>query len=336
MRDIARLANVTPGTVSKVINNYPDISEATRQKVLKVIEENEYKPSSGSRTTLNYGTNPVIGFISEGVFNELYSEMEEIALTRFHNASYTILSYHDNYYTQDKEEKFEELLAYAKNNCLKGLIYVGGNFRDIPRESFEKLPCPTVFLNTALPTFFEKSVYSSILCNNYETGKYQMGRLIANGHKNIAIVISSKDDNSNYELRYKAYKDALEENQLASCVDNVVEGRYVYDKTYTATKTFLEEHPEITAIACSADIMAPAILRAAADLKKYAPKDFELISFDGLELLKYTMPSVTTFRQPKQEMMDAAYELLIGLMTGEKQHQHMTFQNELIIRESTR
>ena len=108
IRDIARIANVTPGTVSKVLNNYPDISEATRQKVLAVIEENQYSPVTGSRNNPSYSTNKKlnIGLIIESVYNHLYIEMEDIISIRFHNAGYTILSFHDNYFSQDKSEKF--------------------------------------------------------------------------------------------------------------------------------------------------------------------------------------------------------------------------------------
>ena len=104
IRDIARIANVTPGTVSKVLNNYPDISEATRQKVLAVIEENQYSPVTGSRNNPSYSTNKKlnIGLIIESVYNHLYIEMEDIISIRFHNAGYTILSFHDNYFSQDK------------------------------------------------------------------------------------------------------------------------------------------------------------------------------------------------------------------------------------------
>ena len=84
IRDIARIANVTSGTVSKVLNNYPDISEATRQKVLAVIEENQYSPVTGSRNNTSYSTNKKlnIGLIIESVYNHLYVEMEDIISIR--------------------------------------------------------------------------------------------------------------------------------------------------------------------------------------------------------------------------------------------------------------
>ena len=71
IRDIARLANVTPGTVSKVLNDYPDISEATKQHVLKIIKENEYTPVINTRQNRLAATATEIGLIVEGVYNSL-------------------------------------------------------------------------------------------------------------------------------------------------------------------------------------------------------------------------------------------------------------------------
>lgn len=334
IRDIARIANVTPGTVSKVLNNYPDISEATRKKVIDVINEYQYKPAFSTKTAQNFGKKPQIALITEGVYNSLYTEMAECFSIRLHNGDYTTLSYHDNYYVQDKEEKFEELLSYADEHSLSGIVYIGGNFANIKKSLFDRLPCPTVFVNTVLPVSFETTNYSSVLCNHFETGYHQMERLILAGHKHIAMMISSLADNSVYGLRLNGYKSVLIEHDLSDQINHIVEGDYIFEKTYRNMKAFLEKHNEITAICCSADIMAPAVIRAIYDIGKKPGQDIDIISFDGLDLMNYTYPSVTTFEQPKREMVDAIYNLLLGLIDGSKTHQHIVFQSKLVIRET--
>lgn len=336
IRDIARIANVTPGTVSKVLNNYPDISEATRQKVLAVIEEYQYNPASNSRNTISFSTNKKlnIGLVIEGVFNNASLEIEDMISIRFHNAGYTILSFHDNYYSQDKKEKFEELLNYASEHNLSGLIYLGGNFESISKHMFQKLPCPTIFVNTVLPINIYETNYSSVQCNHLEASEMQMKQLIKNGHKNIAILISSLADNSVYGLRLKGYKYALVNAGLEHNLNHIIEGDYIYSKSYQNVKAYLEQHPEITAICCSADIMVPAVLRAIHVLSKIPGKDIELISFDGLEILEYCIPTVSSFKQPTHEMADNIYDLLIGLISKKRNHQHVTFKCSFISRES--
>ena len=105
IRDIARLANVTPGTVSKVLNNYPDISEATRQHVLQIIKENQYTTKNGGRK-FKQAVTPRIGLVSENVYNWVSETMQNLLSVRFHNADYTVLSFQDNYFSQNKNEKF--------------------------------------------------------------------------------------------------------------------------------------------------------------------------------------------------------------------------------------
>lgn len=163
-----------------------------------------------------------------------------------------------------------------------------------------------------------------------------MERLILAGHKNIAMMISSLADNSVYGLRLNGYKSVLIEHNLSEQIDHIIEGDYIFEKTYHNMKAFLEKHNEITAICCSADIMAPAVIRAIYDVGKTPGRDIDLISFDGLELMNYTYPSVTTFEQPKLEMADAIYNLLMGLIDNSKAHQHIVFQSRLAIRETCR
>ena len=105
IRDIARLANVTPGTVSKVLNNYPDISEATRQHVLQIIKENQYTTKNGGRK-FKQAVTPRIGLVSENVYNWVSETMQNLLSVRFHNADYTVLSFQDNYFSQNKKTAF--------------------------------------------------------------------------------------------------------------------------------------------------------------------------------------------------------------------------------------
>lgn len=333
IRDIAQLANVTPGTVSKVLNNYPDISNTTRQLVLKIIEENEYKPNSYVRQKSCH-SKPSIGLIIEGVYNSLYDTLEEILSIRLHNGNYTIMSYHDNYYSQDKSEKFQELIAYANLHKLSGIIYIGGDFEHLPQDLFLSLKCPIIFVNTVLPNNMKETNYSSVQVNHFETAYKQMSYLIDKGHKNIATLISSKLDTSVYGIRTKGYMAALNDHHLEHNLSYIVEGAYTYKQSYQSLVELLKEHDDITAICCVADVVCIAAIRAIHDVGKIPGKDVEIISFDGLEEVTYCIPSITTFVQPIKDLTSCIYDLLIGLINHERSPQHITFQANLITNES--
>lgn len=333
IRDIARLADVTPGTVSKVLNDYPDISEATKQHVLRIIEENQYDPRANTRRKPETEA-PRIGLVIESVYNPLYGMMEDTLSILIHNTNCEIISFHDNYYIQDKTEKLNELIAGFDKAKLSGLIYIGGNFEQVPREVFAALPCPTVFVNTALPYPTESPVYSSVQVSHYETALAQMQLLIDSGHRDICTVISSLIDNSVYGQRLEAYCAALTKNCLEHNLNNIVETDYQLEKAYASVLKFLQAHPEITAICCETDIVAPAVLRAAQDAGRVTGQDLKLVSFDGLETVRYCVPSVTTFAQPALDMVRHVYQLLFDLIAGKRQHQHITFRPLFIRRES--
>ncbi len=334
IRDIARLANVTPGTVSKVLNNYPDISEATRQTVLKIIEETKYTPNSNARVLKLSSKIPQAGLVVESVFNSVYNEIEEMLSIRLHNADYTIMSFHDNYFVQDKSEKFQELITYVNKHKLGGLIYIGGNFSQLSPEELNALPCPAIFVNTVLPAQLGETQYSSVQVNHYETAYRQMNYLIQKGHKKICTIISSKEDSSVYGLRADGYRAALKDAGLTSCIEHILESDYVYDRTLAELTSHLQKHPDTTAICCMADVIVPAVLRAAHNVGKNPGKDLDIISFDGIKLMNYCVPSITTFAQPVHELVNCVYELLTGLMDGKREHQHITFQTKLIRNES--
>ena len=120
IRDIARLANVTPGTVSKVLNNYPDISEATRQHVLQIIKENQYTTKNGGRK-FKQAVTPRIGLVSENVYNWVSETMQNLLSERFHNADYTVLSFQDNYFSQNKNDNKVAFCNRHKNKELSKL-----------------------------------------------------------------------------------------------------------------------------------------------------------------------------------------------------------------------
>lgn len=334
IRDIARLADVTPGTVSKVLNNYPDISEATKQHVLKIIAEHQYDPRANSRAAKSGPENNRIGLVVEGVYNGLYNIINQMLSISIHNAGYTIVSFHDNFYVQNKVEKFTELRAKAERDKLCALIYIGGNFEEVPQSDFDALPCPTIFVNTALPFHLQNNNHSSIQVSHFETAYAQMRYLIDKGHRHICTVFSSNVDNSVYAQRINGYHAALSRAKLEHNLDHFLETHYRNEAAYAGLLPYLQKHPEITAVCCEADVIVPGVLRAIHDAGKTAGKNVDVISFDGLDNMAYTVPSVTTFAQPLTDMVNHVDGLLFKLINKECKHQNVTFTPQFMKRES--
>ncbi len=317
---------MTPGTVSKVLNNYPDISDATRQNILKIIEENQYTPRNSARSLKLTSKIPQIGLGMEGICDWLHQSIARALSIRLHNADYTILTFNDNYYTQDKTEKFQELLSYIDRHELTGMVYFGGEFKSVPAKYFQSLPCPVIFVNTVLPDQISTETYSSVQVDHYGTAAKQMEYLISKGHRNICTLITSEVDTSVYGLRRDAYRDVLRQRGLEHNLSHVIESHYICDHAFPALSAHLKAHPEITAICSAADVATPAAVRAVHNVGRTLGKDMAIISFDGMIPLQYSVPSITIFEQPWEEMTNYVYELLIGLIDESRQHLQITFQ----------
>lgn len=334
IRDIARLAKVTPGTVSKVLNNYPEISEATRQHVMQIIEANQYDPTVNLRTGKTSPAHTRVGIFLESVFNPLYSYMEHMITRHAYNAGYTIFSFHDNFYQQDKWEKFQELATYASANKLTALVYIGGNFGGLSTEQMDTLGCPAIFINTVLPLPADNAQYSSVQVNHYDAAFAQMDYLIQRGHRKICTVISSDIDNSVYGVRAEAYRAALRQNGLEHNLDAFLHSHYDGEQAYQAVSKYLAVHMDTTAVCSVTDFVVPGILRAIHDTGKVPGKDVAVISFDGSGGLKHCIPSVTTFEQPREDMVEFVSDLLFDLISGKRKHQHVIFQSKFVKGES--
>lgn len=100
-----------------------------------------------------------MGIFRESVFNPLYAYMEHIVSRHVYNAGYTIFSFHDNFYQQDKWEKYQELAAYTSANKLPALVYIGGNFSRLTGKQMDLLGCPAIFVNTVLLTGYPAFLY---------------------------------------------------------------------------------------------------------------------------------------------------------------------------------
>lgn len=334
IRDIARLAKVTPGTVSKVLNNYPEISEATRQHVMQVIEANQYDPTANLRAGKSSPASIRVGIFLESVFNPLYSYMEHIISRHVYNAGYTIFAFHDNFYQQDKWEKFQELAAYAAANKLTAFIYIGGNFGDLSAEQMDVLGCPAIFINTVLPLPADNARYSSVQVNHYDAAFAQMSYLIQQGHRKICTVISSSIDNSVYGVRAEAYRSALRQHGLEKSLEAFLESDYDGKKAYLAVSKHLDAHPDTTAVCSVTDYIVPGIVRAIHDAGKVPGRDVAVISFDGAGGLEHCIPSVTVFEQPREDIVEFASDLLFDLISGKRKHQHVIFQAKFVKGES--
>ena len=330
IRDIARLAGVGVSTVSRVINDHPDVKDETREKILRIIKESNYIPNNSARILKKNNTNN-IGVLVKGVFNPFFAEMINIIGNRINEAGYTMILQQNDYATEDD---VDNLIAFVKEKRLQGIVCLGGNFLNINDESFQFLDIPVVLTSVNTLSKESKSKFSSIGIDNVLAAKASIQYLIDKGHRNIGILLGEKNDVGISGLRLEGYKKALEENNIHYSEENVFIGDYDYSGAYRVTKEIINNRKDITAIFSISDIMAVGAAKSVIDQGLQVGEDISIMGFDGMDISKYYNPGITTVKQPKKNMANNSIDLLLALLAKKEDHKHIIFETKIIERES--
>ncbi len=330
IKDIARLAGVGVSTVSRVINDHPDVKDETREKILKIIKESNYIPNNSARILKKNNTNN-IGVLVKGVFNPFFAEMINIIGNRINEAGYTMILQQNDYATEDD---VDNLIAFVKEKRLQGIICLGGNFLNINDENFQFLDIPVVLTSVNTLSKESKSKFSSIGIDNVLAAKASIQYLIDKGHRNIGILLGEKNDVGISGLRLEGYKKALEENNIPYSEENVFIGDYDYSGAYRVTKEIVNNRKDITAIFSISDIMAVGAAKSVIDQGLQVGEDISIMGFDGMDISKYYNPGITTVKQPKKNMANNSIDLLLALLAKKEEHKHIIFETKIIERES--
>lgn len=322
--DIARLSGVGVSTVSRVLNNHPDVKSETREKVLKIMKEYNYIPNNSARI-LKQTHNNSIGILVKGVFNPFFSALLKNINTGVEKMGYSmILHYHND--TND----LETLLGFIKEKRLRGVICLGGNFIDIKEDTFLGLDVAVIMLCVDFNTPKNWGNFSTVSIRNEMAAYNATSYLIEKGHRDIGIMLGDEKDLSVGELRYAGYKRALSNYGIEIKEENVIYGKYETSIAYKKAKKFIVAHPEITAIFVTSDIMAVGVAKAVVDLGFKVGKDISIMGFDGMDVAKYYEPTITTISQPKDELANTSVELLLGILKKKSKHQHILLDTQLI------
>lgn len=306
--DVAREANVSMATVSRVVNGNPNVKPTTRKKVMEVIDRLGYRPNAVARGLASKKTTTVgviIPDISNVIFAELARGIEDIATMYNYNI---ILSNSDQ--NHDKELRlFNTMLGKQ----VDGLVFMGGNITQELVAEFEKSPVPIVLAGS-----MEESGKIASVNIDHEQAVYDVvTNLVEKGHKEIAVVIGPLHEPINSEKKLAGYRRALSEAGIEYREDLIVEGDYTYDSGIEAFDKLLEAEKRPTAIFVGSDEMALGVVHGAQDKGFVIPDDFEVITSDNTRLSLMVRPQLTTIVQPLYDIGAVAMRLLTKLMNKE-------------------
>lgn len=325
--DVAREANVSMATVSRVVNGNPNVKPSTRKKVLEAIERLGYRPNAVARGLASKKTTTVgviIPDISNIFFAELARGIEDIATMYKYNI---ILSNSD----QNKEKELH-LLNTMLAKQVDGILFMGGNITEEHVSEFQKSPVPIVLAATIEPNNAIPSVNI-----DYEQAAFEaVAYLLEKGNKRVAYVTGPTNDPIN-QKKLAGYRRALETHGLTYEEELVIEGDNSYDSGIEAYEKIAELAEKPTAVFAGTDEMALGVIHSAQDHGVRIPDQLEVIGFDNTRLATMVRPRLTTVMQPMYDIGAVAMRLLTKYMNKENVENHIVvLPHRIEYRESTK
>lgn len=328
IKDIAKKANVSVSTVSRVLNNSKYVRDELRERVLKAVEEYGYKPNLVARGLVNKKTN-LIGVLIPRLANNFFAEIIEGVENLAHLYGYNILLGTSN----NDVQKEVELLSVFVERQLDGIIFSVTEFTDEHRKFFEGLPVPTVFIGQEI----EHGTYPYVTIDNvkasYEATKY----LIKLGHKRIAIIAGPKDDVATGVDRLRGFVKAMEEEGLAVEHGWQIHKYHTIENGYLAASQVMSHEEKPTAIFACSDLLALGAINYLTEHGYSVPNDISVMGFDDIDLASIFKPKLTTVKQFPVEIGAISIRLLIDLM---EKGQVLDLRNlvpyRIVVRESTK
>lgn len=332
IKEIAEKAGVSVSTVSRTLNNYPDVNEKTREKIFRIAQELNYFPNAVARSLVSKKTHTIGMFFGNKInsgfdhpfFLDIISAVREI----LGNAGYDLLVF------TNKNKERATYTTLCKERSVDGVVLLltgEGKKRTEQLIELQNSGIPCIAID--IPLEGEKASY--VESDNYAGAKEAVNHLISLNHRTIAFIGGDEISKTSYD-RLRGYQDALMEHKIGIDPTLIRLGHFSKEKAAEATKQLMEARPDITAFFVVSDEMAISVIRTLQSIGYAVPDDVSIVGFDDIKEAEYCQPSLTTIRQDKFGLGSEAAHLLLQLIENpEYRPEPVTLPCELIIRNST-
>jgi DNA-binding LacI/PurR family transcriptional regulator len=327
MKEIAKIAGVSLGTVSHVLNNSVPVREPLRRRVMEVVDALGYQPSQLARGLRRDKTN-MIGMIIPDITNPFFPAVvrgaEDVAFTDGYRL---VLCNSDNDHAKEIVH-LNELRTYLPS----GLIVIPSSLSDLTAqaESYRKTGTAVVCVDR-LPKDWDGD---SVTADN-ENGAYNAtSYLLRQGHKRLAMIMGPRHL-TNVQDRLRGFKRALAERKIHIGPEYIQEATFDQHGGYSKTMLLLGMIPQPTAIFAGNDMIAFGALMALREARMQCPEDISIIGFDNLDLAEMTSPPLSSVSQPGYQIGTTAARILIDRVKGDDgPAKHIVLETALRIRGS--
>jgi len=327
IKDIAEEADVSVTTVSRVLNDKPDVSPNTRKNVLEKINELGYKPNSIARGLALQKTN-TLGLIIPDISNPFFPDIARGVEDMANQKGYSVIFCN----TDNEQKKEKEAIDLMKEKQVDGILLSLSTTNEKELKNLRKLEYPIVQIDRKIPNINYPSITIDNVKSAYTATKY----LIKNGHKKIAHITGDLETITGSQ-RLKGFKKAIFEKNLNLNKSYIKNGDYSKKSGYQNMLALLKSNNPPTAVFIANDLMAVGAYQAVFKLNLSIPKDISIIGHDDIDVTKLVNPTLTTMSQPKYQLGNEAVQLLINEIESNKlSNEEIILNTNLINRNSIR
>ena len=329
IKDIARESGYAVGTVSRVLNNRPDVSETARKKIMEVVDKYNFRLNSNAKH-LKQQAGSSIAIIVKGANNMLFASILGPMQHDIESHGYECLIY----YINENDNEVEEAIQICKDRRPMGILFLGSNYQ-VFMEQFPSINIPCVLVtNSGVKLNYTN--LSSVSTDDSEGARAAVEYLLQSGHRNIGI-LGGYLGGPVAATRLNGCIKAFQQYNVAFDPEIQYEpSMFVMSCGYKAMENLLDRMDNITAVFAMSDVMAMGAMRAIKDRGLKIPEDISIVGYDGIELTEYLVTKLTTIRQNREEIAKRSIEILVDRIEsgGDAIHELIPFR--LIVGESTK
>lgn len=328
IRDIAREAGYAVGTVSRVLNNNPNVSAAARARILEVVQQHNFQPNANARH-LKLQSSSAIAILVRGTQNMLFTGILEKMQALIEECGYVSLLY----YVDEEADELEQARRVCQERRPYGIAFLGSNLEHVTAD-VAALGVPCVLVTNSAASLDLPNL-SSVSVDDTMAASHVIEYLYARGHRHIGVIGSNPALSQPSAARLAGCRQAFSELKLPfDEARQYVYARYSMESGYTAMERLLERAPEITAVFALSDMMAVGALRALADRGLRVPQDLSVAGYDGVALGRFCIPRLTTVRQNVTRLATRSVEILLHCVEENSPAVHEIVPFEMVEGES--
>lgn len=323
--DVARQAGVSPMTVSRVINNKGDVRASTRQRVMAVVEQLGYRPSSIARGLATRRTG-ALGLVVPDVANPFFADLVRGVEHGAYARGYNVFLCN----SEEDPQRELEILHLLEEKQVEGLVLCSSRLDAPALHALVARQSRVVLVNRQL----RNRAVRSVTVDDEKGGYLATRHLLETGRRAVGLLAGPEPSHSG-RLRARGYRAALAEFRAPSAEAWTGPCRPDVEGGLNAARELLERQPQLDGLVCFNDLVAVGALQACAEMGRAVPTDMAIVGYDDIALAALVTPSLTTCRVPRYELGRQAVRLLLEQLEGSAEPaEDVVLQPELIIRQS--